>query len=80
MQSLSVPDDTSLLNALQIMDRERLTICAATSRELSGDLGGAVAVGVVAVADLKLVLETQEYHVLESSIDDFLAWRTKVAV
>ena len=28
----------------------------ATSQELSGDLGGAVAVGVVAVADLKLAL------------------------
>jgi hypothetical protein len=28
--------------------------------ELSGDLGGAVAVGVVAVADLKLVLETEQ--------------------
>lgn len=78
LQTLSVPNDKTVLHALHIMDAERLTICAATSLELSGDLGGAVAVGVVAVADLKLVLETEQYHVLEYSIDEFLAWRKHV--
>lgn len=78
LKTLSVPNDKTVLHALHIMDAERLTICAATSLELSGDLGGAVAVGVLAVADLKLVLETQQYHVLEYSIEDFLAWRKHV--
>lgn len=78
LQNLSVPNDKTVLHALHIMDAERLTICAATSPELSGDLGGAVAVGVVAVADLKLVLETEQYQVLEYSIDDFLSWRKNV--
>ncbi|CAE7492889.1 PIP5K6 [Symbiodinium pilosum] len=78
LQALSVPRDDTVLHALQIMDAERLTICPATSQELSGDLGGAVAVGVVAVADLKLVFESDEYHVLDYSIDDFLSWRQHV--
>ncbi|CAJ1395370.1 unnamed protein product [Effrenium voratum] len=78
LQALSVPHDQTVLHALRIMDAEKLTICPASSKELSGDMGGAVAVGVVAVADLKLVLETEQYHVLEFSIDDFLAWRNNV--
>lgn len=78
LQALSVPRDDTVLHALQIMDAEKLTICPATSQELSGDMGGAVAVGVVAVADLKLVFESDEYHVLDYSIDDFLCWRQRV--
>eukprot|EP00928_Gymnodinium_smaydae_P021964 TRINITY_DN18604_c0_g2_i1.p1 TRINITY_DN18604_c0_g2~~TRINITY_DN18604_c0_g2_i1.p1 ORF type:complete len:1227 (-),score=308.73 TRINITY_DN18604_c0_g2_i1:43-3723(-) len=78
LEQLSVPHDESVLHALRMMDAEQLTICPATSRELSGDLGGAVAVGVIAVADLKWVMTTGEFHMLDRSIDDFMAWRNEL--
>lgn len=59
------------------MDTEALSICPVTSRELSGDLGGAVAVGVISVSDLKFVLNsTDNLQMLGRSVKEFIAWRS----
>lgn len=79
VEELSVPADETVLNALRIMVSEHLTVCPAISRELSGDLGGAVSVGVVAAADLKWVLATERYEILGCSINEFLSWRSTVS-
>ncbi|CAE8641559.1 unnamed protein product [Polarella glacialis] len=78
LEELSVPHDETVLHALRMMDAEKLTICPATSRELSGNLGGAVAVGVVAVADLKWVIASGEFDVLNRTINEFICWRNQV--
>eukprot|EP00929_Paragymnodinium_shiwhaense_P122853 TRINITY_DN9605_c0_g2_i1.p1 TRINITY_DN9605_c0_g2~~TRINITY_DN9605_c0_g2_i1.p1 ORF type:complete len:1202 (+),score=251.55 TRINITY_DN9605_c0_g2_i1:125-3730(+) len=72
---VSVPHNDTFLNALRIMDEEKLTVCPATSEELSGDLGGAVAVGVVSVTDLKAVVTSGQSDVLDRSVDEFIEWR-----
>lgn len=77
--ALGVPHDESLLNALRLMDSEGLTICPATSMELSGSLGGLIAVGVVSVTDLKWVIESDDFSTLERSVEDFLSWRNGVS-
>merc|ERR1712222_67802 len=61
------------------MDPERITICAAHSPELSGGLGGVVGLGVVSVADLKYVVTSGDFHVLDESVSAFVAWRSNVA-
>mmetsp|Transcript_78687 Transcript_78687/g.218542 ORF Transcript_78687/g.218542 Transcript_78687/m.218542 type:complete len:1178 (-) Transcript_78687:74-3607(-) len=76
---VSVLHDEAMLNALRIMDSEHLTICPATSLQLSGDMGGVVAINVVSVADLKWVIGQENYDILNTSVDDFVAWRASVA-
>jgi CBS domain-containing protein len=79
MLQVSALHDDAVISALRIMDSEHLTICPATSRELSGDLGGVVASNVLSVTDLKWVISTGSFGILDGSVSDFIAWRTGVA-
>lgn len=72
---VSVSHDATVLNALQLMNREHLTICPVSLCELSDGLGGASCIGVMSVADLKHVLSSGEFHALDLPVSDFLAWR-----
>jgi len=76
---VSVQNEGALLQALRIMDSEHLTICPATSREFSGDLGGAVASNVVSVSDLKWVVSSGHFEILDQTVSDFIAWRNAAA-
>jgi len=76
MMSVSVMCNDSVLHALQIMDASSLTICPVTSRELSGSLGGVVAMNVISAADLKWVMNLGEFSALDQSVGDFIAWRS----
>uniref|UniRef100_A0A7S1PJ99 CBS domain-containing protein n=1 Tax=Alexandrium catenella TaxID=2925 RepID=A0A7S1PJ99_ALECA len=78
LMEVSVQHDTTVLHGLQVMDAQHLTICPASSRELSGDMGGVVVVGVISVSDLKWVLQTGNYAILDGSADKFLSWRNDV--
>jgi len=75
----SVQHDTTVLNGLQVLDAQHLTVCPVTSRELSGDLGGVAVVGVISVSDLKWVVHSGNFGILDSSITDFLTWRNEVS-
>jgi CBS domain-containing protein len=72
---VSVPHDASMLHALHLMDSKGLPVSLATSRELSGDLGGAAPLGVVSVADLRFVFGESQLNVLDRSVSDFITWR-----
>jgi len=72
----SVFHEDTLMNALRIMDSKRLLICPVTSRELSGNMGGVVVSSVVSAADLKWVMCSGDFHVLDKSVSDFIAWRS----
>jgi len=76
---VSVQNEGALLQALRIMDSEHLTICPATSREFSGDLGGVVASNVVSVSDLKWVVSSGHFEILDQTVSDFIAWRNAAA-
>jgi len=76
MMSVSVINNDSVTQALQIMDASSLTICPVTSRELSGSMGGVVAMNVVSAADLKWVMNLGEFRALDQSVGDFIAWRS----
>jgi len=78
MLQLSAMHDDAMLQALQVMNSEHLTICPTTSRELSGDMGGVVASNVVSVADLKWLVSTGQFEALNQSVSDFVAWRSGV--
>lgn len=72
---ISVPHDGTMFHALRVMDKERQPVCLATSRELSGDFGGAASVGVVQVSDLGFVVGGEEMSVLDKPVKDFIEWR-----
>ncbi|CAJ1442403.1 unnamed protein product [Effrenium voratum] len=74
---VSVQQDEPLLNALGIMEKEGLTICPITLRELSGTMGGVVASNVVSAADLKWVVRSGNFAALNMSVGDFVAWRAE---
>merc|ERR1712222_303588 len=57
-------------------DASSLTICPVTSRELSGSMGGVVAMNVVSAADLKWVMNLGEFKALDQSVGNFIAWRS----
>eukprot|EP00747_Dinoflagellata_sp_TGD_P125015 gnl/TRDRNA2_/TRDRNA2_174094_c0_seq1.p1 gnl/TRDRNA2_/TRDRNA2_174094_c0~~gnl/TRDRNA2_/TRDRNA2_174094_c0_seq1.p1 ORF type:complete len:1105 (+),score=166.55 gnl/TRDRNA2_/TRDRNA2_174094_c0_seq1:277-3315(+) len=78
MFKASVPHEAMFLDALRIMDAEHLTICPISSHELSGDLGGVVAINVISVADLKWIVHTGDFGVLDQSMNDFLIWRSSL--
>jgi len=75
----SVLHDAALVNSLRIMDSQGLTICPATSVELSGTMGGVVASNVVSVADLKWVITEGEFGIMDGSVSNFIDWRSKIA-
>jgi serine/threonine protein kinase/CBS domain-containing protein len=75
----SVLHDDTVVNAFRLMDREGCTICPATSQELSGNLGGIVAINVISVADLKWVLCSGQFGILDRSVEDFISWKGNVA-
>jgi len=75
MMEISVQHDDAMLNALRIMDQEGSTICPVTSRELSGDMGGVVASGVVSVSDLKWVMSSGQFDILSQPVSEFINWR-----
>jgi len=77
--NVSVLHDAAVLDALRIMDSAHLTVCPATSRELSGSLGGVVAINVVSVADLKWVVSLGNFDILNKSVNEFITWRMSVA-
>eukprot|EP00928_Gymnodinium_smaydae_P048071 TRINITY_DN32119_c0_g1_i1.p1 TRINITY_DN32119_c0_g1~~TRINITY_DN32119_c0_g1_i1.p1 ORF type:complete len:1183 (-),score=171.06 TRINITY_DN32119_c0_g1_i1:108-3656(-) len=79
MLEVSVQQDDAVLQSLRIMDSEHLTICPATLRELSGNMGGVVASNVVSVSDLKWVIGSGQFDILNQSVRDFISWRTNVA-
>merc|ERR1712072_485132 len=64
-----------MLQALRLMDSAGLRLSLATSRELSGDLGGVASIGVVSVADLRFVFGEAQSNVLDLLVSDFIAWR-----
>jgi len=76
MYEASVLVNENVLTAMKIMASEHLTICPVTSRELSGDLGGVVAVNVISVADLKWVISTGNLEMLDKSVEEFISWRS----
>jgi CBS domain-containing protein len=79
MMQDSVLHDEPVVNALRIMITEHVTTCPATSRELSGDMGGIVALNVVSAADLKWLFLTGRFDMIEKSVDEFISWRTSIA-
>jgi len=79
MLDISVSYDDAVLEALRIMDAEHCTICPATSFDLCGDLGGVVARSVVAVSDLKWVLNLRHFAILDEHVSDFITWRNNVS-
>jgi len=79
MLDVSVSTDDAVLEALRIMDAEHYTICPATSRDLCGDLGGVVVRSVVAVSDIKWVLNLRHFAILDEHVSDFITWRNNAS-
>jgi len=76
MMEVSVQNEDKFIDALRVMDRERVPVCLTTSRELSGDLGGLVASSVVSVADIKWVFVANEFSILDNTVQNFGTWRS----
>jgi len=66
------------MDALRTMDAHSLPSCAVTSHSLSGDMGGAVASNVVSVMDLKWIICSGAFHLLDGSLSAFVTWRSGV--
>lgn len=75
IMEVSVQNDDKLLNALRVMDKERVPVCLVTSREFSGDMGGVVASSVVSLADIKWTINADDFSILDNSVHNFGTWR-----
>jgi CBS domain-containing protein len=78
MMGLSVQQGDKVLDAFEVMDSARLTICPTTSRDLSGDLGGVLAINVISVSDLKYLITEGEYGILDKTVSEFVLWRSEM--
>merc|ERR1711920_1029582 len=68
IHDISVQNDDKLIDALRTMDKHRIPVTLATSRELSGDMGGLVASSVVAIADMKWVILANQFFILDNNV------------
>jgi serine/threonine protein kinase/CBS domain-containing protein len=74
--NLCVPHDDTMLMALRKMESLDFKICPVINTELSGtDAEGAVAVGVLSIADLKHIIINGDAKKLSMSVLEFIAWR-----
>jgi len=75
---LSALHDGPFMDALRTMDTHSLPTCPVTSHSLSGDMGGVVASNVVSVTDLKWVIGSGDFHLLDGSLSAFVTWRSGI--